>query len=154
MAEGFKIEIVGIDEAIQTFRRINDESANGIQKQIVKSGLIIETNAKKAAPSDTGRLRSSIQTEIKNNGFTAQVFTDVNYAPFVEYGTRAHFPPPNALKGWARRHNMPGMEFIIARSINRRGTKARPFLFPAFEKEKQPFINGISKILKGMERGQ
>lgn len=146
-----EVEFVGVDETIKTFNRIDTETINKIQQQIVKSGLIIETNAKKTAPSDTGRLRSSIQTEIKNKGFTAQVFSDVEYAVHVEYGTKAHFPPPSALKGWARRHNMPGMEFIIARSINRRGTKARPFLFPAFEKEKQPFINGIKDILKRME---
>jgi HK97 gp10 family phage protein len=147
---GLKVEFVGADEATKTFNRIDEETAYKIQKQIVKSGLIIETNAKKAAPSDTGRLRSSIQTEIKDNGFTAQVFSDVNYAPHVEYGTKAHFPPPSALQGWARRHNMTGMEFLIARSISRRGTKARPFLFPAFENEKQPFTNSIKDILKGM----
>lgn len=153
MADGIKVEIHGISEAVKIFGDLNDSTLKEIKDQVARSGLIIETDAKRKAPSDTGRLRGSIQTEIKNKGFTAEIFSDVNYASYVEYGTRSHFPPSSALKGWARRHNMPGMEFLIARSISRNGTKARPFLIPAFEKEKVPFRNNIKSILKGMEKG-
>ncbi len=59
-------------------------------KAVVKLILIIEATAKKACPVDTGNLRSSITPVVESwaRGF---VGTNVEYAPFVEYGTR-HAP--------------------------------------------------------------
>ena len=48
-------------------------------------GLRIDKEAKKNCPVDTGNLRASITVDI--NGVEAEVGTDVEYAPFVEYGT-------------------------------------------------------------------
>lgn len=45
-----------------------------------------EQTAKGNAPVRTGRLRSSIQSETDRDG-TLHVFSDVEYAPYVEYGT-------------------------------------------------------------------
>lgn len=127
------------------------QAKNDIRDQISKSAFNIETDAKRRAPSDTGRLRSSIQTEIRSAGFEAVIFSDVNYALPVEEGAKAHFPPPSALSGWARRHGLVGLEFIIARSIARRGLPPRPFLKPAADAEKEDFMRGIRRALRRME---
>lgn len=49
----------------------------------------IQKNAKYLAPVDTGHLRNSIKTksEITKKGANAQVFTNLEYAPYVEFGT-------------------------------------------------------------------
>lgn len=144
------IEIIGIDETIRNFRNIDSQMIRKVRRQVVKSSLIIETRAKREVAVDTGRLRSSIQIGLKNSGLNADIFSDVNYANFIEFGTRPHRPPASALKGWARRHNMDGMESVIAKSIERKGTKARPFLVPAFESEKNDFINELINLLAGL----
>ena len=47
--------------------------------------MAFERDVKKATVVDTGRLRSSVMSQIKTNeGF---VQTNVKYAPFVEFGT-------------------------------------------------------------------
>lgn len=53
-------------------------------------GLEVEKNAKQLAPFDTGRLRNSITHTVvsKPNGAAAVVGSAVEYAPFVELGTR------------------------------------------------------------------
>lgn len=49
----------------------------------------IERTAKQNAPVDTGRLKGSITTELDLGGTnpSAEIGTNVEYAPYVEYGT-------------------------------------------------------------------
>lgn len=151
MAKGVTVEVIGIDGAIKKFQEISDKFQDDLKVAVIGSAFKIETDAKRRAPSDTGRLRSSIQTEIRKAGFEAVVFSDVNYAEAVEVGTKPHFPPPGALAGWARRHGMSGKEYLIARAISRRGTQAQPFMRPAYEHEKDNFINTIKNIARNIE---
>lgn len=110
--------------------------------------------AKILAPVDTGRLRASITGAAQWRGvveLVGVVGSNVQYAPYVEYGTGtlaegeggkggAHFPPPAALDRWARRHHMPS-GFVVARAIARRGgLRPRPFLRPAVE---TPFMRRV-----------
>lgn len=50
---------------------------------------LVERTAKEKAPKDTGELRRSITSEIRSSGDELQgvVFTPLEYAPYVEYGT-------------------------------------------------------------------
>jgi len=61
-------------------------------------------------------------------------------------------PPPDALSGWARRHGLAGLEFVIARAIGRRGIKARPFLGPALEQEAPRLAARLRSVLEGLVR--
>ena len=53
-------------------------------------GIYIEGRAKSLCPVDTGRLRSSIGHEMGQEGSSlfVRVGSNVNYAPYVELGTR------------------------------------------------------------------
>lgn len=145
------IGVEGRSTTIQTLKNITVKASNEIKGQILKSGLIIESKAKDKAPVDTGLLRAEVETRISDGGFTYEVFPTSKYAAFVEFGTKPHFPPPQALAGWARRHGLSGREYLIARAIARRGTRPQPFLFPAYEAEKDNFIESIKRILKSLE---
>ncbi len=54
---------------------------------IRKAAHDIEAGAKNVVPVDTGNLKNSIQTTMEGD-LTAVVGTHVEYAPYVEYGTR------------------------------------------------------------------
>lgn len=58
---------------------------NEAKRQVQESTIRIESDAKQFAPVDTGRLRSSISREIE--GASGRVYTVVEYAPYVEFGT-------------------------------------------------------------------
>ncbi len=72
----------------------NSPKAFGValQTAIQKGAYLIERVAKQSAPVDTGRLRSSIATELIP--FKATVMPHVNYARFLEFGTRYMMPRP------------------------------------------------------------
>lgn len=142
------IEIINRYRVVRRLNNLSLEVQDGVRSQVVKSGLKIENSAKRLAPSDTGRLRGSINNQVVNNGYTSIIRADVNYAMAVEKGSRSHFPPPSALEGWARRHNAEGLEFAIALMISRFGTRPRPFLIPSYEKEKPIFVKKLRRILR------
>jgi hypothetical protein len=53
------------------------------------------------------------------------------YAAAVDQGSKPHFPPIEALQGWADRHGIP--VWAVARKIAKKGTKARRFWKPTFD---------------------
>lgn len=72
--------------------------ANAIDRALVAAleevGLVAEGYAKRACPFDTGRLRNSITHIVDEDGKRAIIGTNVEYAPYVELGTRRQKPRP------------------------------------------------------------
>jgi HK97 gp10 family phage protein len=58
-------------------------------RDLARRSVQVESAAKRLAPVDTGRLRSSISRELgeDTDGLVARVGTNVDYAPHVEFGT-------------------------------------------------------------------
>lgn len=56
-----------------------------LQRALEKIGLTAEAHAKKECPVDTGRLRNSISHTTDED--SAYIGTNVEYAPYVEFGT-------------------------------------------------------------------
>lgn len=81
---------------------------------------------------DEGRLRSSIWAKADalpdGSGMRARTGTDVRYAAAVHNGQRPHWPPISVMNAWVARKRLAVSGFVVARSISRHGTKARPFL--------------------------
>ncbi len=81
-----KIEIRGKFNS----ERVAKHLTPALFRAVTKSCLLIERDAKRNAPVDQGRLRSSITHDVYQvapAGVTGRVGTSVFYAPFVEYGT-------------------------------------------------------------------
>ena len=67
------------------------------ERQLTRLGLQIQSNARRACPVDTGRLRASIVAEpVTRQGdrLVLKVGTNVSYAAYVEFGTRFMAPQP------------------------------------------------------------
>ena len=114
---------------------------------LANAGAVAELAMKERAPVDTGRLRASVVTI--QSLTRVSVGPTVSYAPFVEFGTRPHWPPRGALQPWARRHGFPAGplgDFIVRRAIALRGTKAQPFVVPGIQKA-LPQIRALAATL-------
>lgn len=59
-------------------------------RSLATKAALVETAAKRLCPVDTGNLRSSIThvLGVDGQGLYADIGTNVEYAPFVEFGTR------------------------------------------------------------------
>ena len=78
------IELENLSDVLNAIEELAD--VKDIEKAISKSCLLVERSAKQKAPiGRTGELAQSIQSEVK--GLRGEVFTPLEYAPYVEFGT-------------------------------------------------------------------
>lgn len=125
----------------EELRKYRDVKVAEIKDVINESALMIESGAKQLAPVDTGRLRSSIQTFVSDDGLSYNIGTKVNYAVYVEFGTGKY-----AAKGdgrqtpWVYRDRK-------GRFHRTSGSPPQPFLHPAFEGEVPKFRRRLREVL-------
>ena len=74
---------------LQIYHGLGGNIKETSKKAIERGAKKVQSNAKNLAPVDTGQLQNSIKTksEITKDGANAQVFTNLEYAPYVEFGT-------------------------------------------------------------------
>lgn len=74
----------GVLRAIENVGNVND-----LKSRMQRACALVERSAKEKAPKDTGELRRSITSEVKEIDGEVQgvVFTPLEYAPYVEFGT-------------------------------------------------------------------
>lgn len=80
------IEIKGIPQLMKKLNNLVSEEA--IMKGIQKGVLRVEGDAKNLCPVDTGALRASITHNLEPSTMSGTVGTIIDYAPYVELGTR------------------------------------------------------------------
>jgi HK97 gp10 family phage protein len=75
---------------IASLKRELDRLELDTEEKLWRLGLMVQNNARRLCPVDTGRLRSSITATRGRDGRGPYVAigTNVQYAPFVEFGTR------------------------------------------------------------------
>jgi HK97 gp10 family phage protein len=78
-----KIDIHGDEELIKKLESMVDSQK--IEMALGKACALVERAAKENAPKGTGELRRSITSKVE--GEEGVVFTPLEYAPYVEYGT-------------------------------------------------------------------
>lgn len=136
-----QIKIEGVEEAIRSFARYQDGAHQAIHRAQVKAATATTTLAKRLCPVDTGRLRSSIRPRFSLIDLEAEVYTDVSYAPYVEFGTGergAEFPPPDSPGGY---------------DLDWPGQYAQPFLWPAWEAIRPYYIADCVAALRDFGYG-
>ena len=81
------IKFEGLENVLDGIEKIGDTSR--LEGAIGKACALVEAEAKKKAPKDTGALRRSITSKVDTSGsdIVGIVYTPLEYAPYVEYGT-------------------------------------------------------------------
>lgn len=128
---------VKVEGLASTMARLSADSAKvkAVANRVIrKYALKIERTAKRLAPVDTGRLRSSIRTELED--LAATILTDVHYAPFQELGTgrrgaTSGIDPP------------PGYNYGPSAGIS-----PNSFLRPAFERHRAAFVRELKTSVR------
>ena len=146
-----KCELLGMGEVLSEIKSMSVKVDKGVKEKVKHCALRIEARTKDALRSleavDTGNLSRSYTTEMTDGGRTAEVGSVLLYALFVEFGTRPHFPPMEALESWARRHGFESA-WPVCKAIAEKGLQARPHLFPAFEATVSDFLAELRDMLE------
>lgn len=81
-----KIQLKGLGELQATINRSLKQAEQGTHTALSKFAKNVETQAKRDAPANEGKLRNSIVGDVK--GYTASVTVGADYAAYLEFGTR------------------------------------------------------------------
>lgn len=141
MGKGISLSIRNKGRIARELKRKGSEKGKRIIDAMHSTALIVESKAKIRVPIDTSRLRNSILSTTTET--EAKVSTNVEYARFVEFGTKPHI---------IRAKNKPvlGTKKVgfFGKEVNHPGTKPKPFLFNSWADEKPALINKIRSIIK------
>ena len=136
------MDIKGLDAVIQSIEDIAD--IDKIKAAMGKCCALVERAATQAAPKDTGALRNSIQSEVQETGeeITGVVFTPLEYAPYVEYGTGLFAEESGRKTPWLYEDEKTG-EMIFTR-----GQRPQPFLRTALFENKEQITKLLGESVK------
>lgn len=125
---------------------------------------IVDTYKDKIQQYSSGRLYNSItfKTAITGKGLKVTIRL-ADYWQYIEYGRRkgARMPPIKAIKDWIEVRNIvprpvklsngkteipttESLAYIIARSISRKGIKARPYMQQSIDENMDAFLRDLS----------
>jgi HK97 gp10 family phage protein len=83
-----KIDLKGFDTTISNINKIAKDTEFKVKEALVDFGTKVETQAKRDAPADEGKLRNSINATYPKNGLSVEVTVAADYAAYMEFGTR------------------------------------------------------------------
>ena len=95
-----------------------------IARALETIGLVAERYAKEKAPVDTGRLRNSISHQVDDE--TVYVGTNVEYAPYLEFGTGKFAESGGRPTPWSYQDSKGDWHTT-------NGMKPQPYLRPAID---------------------
>ena len=102
-----------------------------IQQALGKACALVERSAKEKAPKDTGALRRSITSRIENG--EGIVYTPLEYAPYVEYGTGLFAEVGGRNTPWSYQDDEGEWHTTS-------GQHPQPFMRPALEENRDKII--------------
>ena len=141
-----KINSSELDKFSVYLKTKSEEDEKKIQNVIKNSAMTIERNAKSNLTSNksvkTGHLRRGVTTNIGNMEATVHT-SNIKYASMVEKGTKAHIIRPKNKKAlyWK------GASHPV-KQVNHPGSKAKPYLIPAFDKEVPYFVEKLKEVVE------
>jgi HK97 gp10 family phage protein len=77
------IKFEGLEELFDSLEELEDTT--NVEAALGTACALVEAAAKQKAPKGTGELRRSITSKVEN--MEGVVYTPLEYAPYVEYGT-------------------------------------------------------------------
>ena len=105
-----------------------------------KACALVERTAKEKAPKDTGELRRSITSKVEGN--VGYVYTPLEYAPYIEYGTGLF-----AEEGG--RTDVPWYYQDDKGEWHKTsGMKPRPYMRPALDENREKIVEIIKEGIK------
>lgn len=135
------VKFIGYDQIMTKLSDLYD--ANGIKSGMGKACAAVEAAAKQKAPKDTGALRRSITSKVQADGMIIEgdIYTPLEYAPYVEYGTGLFAEAGNGRKTpWAYQDDADNWHYT-------HGQHPQPYMRPALNENREKIITLLKEGL-------
>lgn len=109
-----------------------------VKKSLETATLLVERSAKQKAPKDIGTLRRSITSKVE--GLEGIIYTPLEYAPYIEYGTGLF-----AEKGNGRKEVPWNYQDDEGKWHSTSGLKPQPFMRPSLDENRQKILDTLKE---------
>ena len=146
-----------------------EKKTKQLQDMTINFGVIVTEEAKSKVPRYNGDLFRSIRPVLSRNKLSVRIGSNKEYAAFVEFGTKskaqipaelsqmaAQFKQPGTgdfdtflkdIKQWCKKKGIPEQAaFPIAMKLINVGQKPQPFLYPAFKKHRDKYVQALKQL--------
>lgn len=172
MAKG---AVKGVAETIAKIQAFGKQYEKLINAEVEATAIQIETDAKKLAPKNFGKLTQSISHK-KIKDFRWKVTVNEVYGAYMEFGTGTKVKVPSefadiasqfkgkkgkgtwkdalqAIKVWCRSKGIDEKAaYPIMAKILGAGVNPQPFLYPAYQKGKKELVLNLERLLKSVSK--
>ena len=133
------VQFQGLDKLLDDLEGLAD--ADKFERALGRACALVERDAKLKAPKGNGELRRSIESKVEHDGEDIQgvVFTTLEYAPYVEYGTGLFAEDGNGRKDVPWRYQDDKGKWHTTS-----GRHPKPFMRPALDENREQIL----RILK------
>jgi len=85
------LQIEGMEGILDSLQKVNKDLGKDVQRGLTQGGLLIQREAQKITPVDTGNLKNSAGTRVFGSGWATEVvvFYTAEYAVYVHENTQA-----------------------------------------------------------------
>lgn len=140
-----KVEVQGADALAYKLKKLGEDVDSIADKGLLQGAQKVQRSAKslirQKGAYDTGRLHGSISVEKIPKGYS--VGTNLNYAPFIEYGTGTKGDPTVAhSQRTTWRYKAQDGSWHTAHAM-----RARPYLRPALNANKTYVVKSVRNAL-------
>lgn len=137
------IEFQNLDGVLKSLESLQD--AEKLTAAMGRACALVERAAKENAPKGTGELRRSITSEVNSNSGEIQgvVFTPLEYAPYVEFGTGLFAEGGNGRKDvpWSYQDDKGEWH-------STRGMRPHPYMRPALEENREEVLRLLKEGIR------
>lgn len=160
-------ELISLSKKFEKIsKRVNDAAYEGLNKAAMRIGAQAQENLKKNDNIATGQLFNSLRIDRASGSNAIDVLFNSDHAANIELGQKSGTRvEPKTLVEWLKKKNfIPGkgrkgylshlwaVATVISRNILAKGTKARPFLYPAFRNNEQEVIDILQREINKVTR--
>ena len=135
-------QIENLDKLLKKLENLKTVS---VEQAVNEACILVENDAKRRCPVDTGELRMSITHEIEEtseNRITGAVGTNLEYAPYVEFGTGIFSSLGNGRQDrWSYKDAKGEWHSTI-------GQQPQPYLHPALDDNREEVKKLIQKKIE------
>lgn len=131
------IKLEGLEEILDRLDGLQDTTE--YEAALGQACALVERTAKQKAPKDTGALRRSITSEVK--GLEGVVFTPLEYAPYIEYGTGLFAESGGRMDvPWNYQDDQGNWHSTS-------GQKPQPFMRPALDENREEILRRLKEAV-------